>query len=476
MLSTSRPTALPREGSYILESGTVLTPDGPQQDHIIAVRDGVIAYTGTPEDLPYELAALPRVPLPSSVVMPGMVDGHNHATQAFAKSVAGGEPAQLWKRMWVPLSASMNAEDYFRSGKWTAAELLRGGITTVAVSGEPHDERGLAALAGMLETGIRVVYGFGFGDLSDYTSKSKPTGTPPTTGQALAAAERLLGSGLDAPRLSVSLAAGTVHTATPELLRGLSGMARDLGALFQFHANEHTPEIEYSLDRHGRRPIELLADIGALGQHVLLAHCTLVTAHEKAILADTCTGVSYNPVASAWKGNAVAPALDFAALGVRFGLGTDATRSDGFRLLDAAETAQRLTHSMAVDDFTAGGGQLWVRAATQGGADIVGLGESIGRIAAGYAADLLILDAESFETAPSWDLEWDLVRYYDRSNVQAVYVDGRLVIDAGSPTTFDGEEFITTNLYPGLEALINAPLHKVHDANRLSAYTLESVL
>lgn len=47
----------------------------------------------------------------------------------------------------------MDAADYYRSGRWTATELLRGGITAVAVSGEPHDDRGLAALEGILETG-----------------------------------------------------------------------------------------------------------------------------------------------------------------------------------------------------------------------------------------------------------------------------------------------------------------------------------
>lgn len=466
-------TELPERGSYILEPGTLLRPDGPERGQAVAVLDGTISYVGPKEEIPAQLGGLQRVPLPSSVVIPGLVDCHNHMSQAFAKSLAGGEPAQLWKRMWIPLSAAMTEEDFYRSGKWTATELLRGGITTVAASGEPNDARGMAALRGILETGIRVVYGFGFFDLSDYSSKSRPAGSHPSTEEALSSAVDLLDSELGDPRLSVSIAAGTIHTATPALVRGLSEIARDRGALFQFHANEHTPEVEYCLDRHGRRPIDLMAEMGALGPHVLLAHCTLVTPAERVILAETGTGVSYNPVASAWKGNAVAPALDFAAQGIRFGLGTDATRSDGFRLMDAAETAQRLTHAMAIDDFAAGSGRLWVQAATQGGADVVGLGDQIGRIEPGYKADLLILDGGSFETSPSWDLEWDLVRYYDRSNVQAVYVDGRLVVDNGEPVSFSAAEFIKSEAAAGLDSVAKATMHKVHEPERLAKYTFE---
>lgn len=461
-------SVLPAGDSFVLLPGVVLTPEGPRADTAVGVRDGAVVYVGPAGGIAAEHAGLVRVSLPDAVVMPGLVDAHNHMSQAFAKSLANGEPAQLWKRMWMPLSASMSEEDFYRSAKWTAAELLRGGVTTVAVAGEPFDGRGLAGLRGVLDAGIRVVYGFGFADLADYSSRVKPQGSPPSTDAALRAASGALDADLGHPRLSVSLAAGTVHTATPALLRGLSALACERGVLFQFHANEHTPEVEYCLDVHGRRPIELLADLGVLGRHVLLAHCSLVTPGERNLLAVSGTAVSYNPVASAWKGNAVAPALDFAASGIRFGLGTDATRSDGFRLMDAAETAQRLVHSMAVDDFVAGAGSVWVAAATRGGADAVGLGGRVGSIAVGFRADLLVLRSRVLETACSWDLEWDLVRFYDRTNLQGVYVDGRLVVDDGEPTAFAVGDFVGAELGAGRESVARAPLHKVHGVGAFS--------
>ena len=58
--------------------------------------------------------------------------------------------------------------------------------------------------------------------------------------------------------------------------------------------------------------------------HVLLHHMTLVSEPEIELIVKTDTATSYNPLASVWKGNAVAPALRFAQRGVRFGV--DPTR------------------------------------------------------------------------------------------------------------------------------------------------------
>ncbi|MFG3756879.1 hypothetical protein, partial [Klebsiella pneumoniae] len=89
---------------------------------------------------------------------------------------------------------------------------------------------------------------------------------------------------------------------------------------------------------------------------MLLAHATLITPAELAMLRSTDAAVAYNPVASAWKGNAVAPAVLMDAMGIRFGLGTDGTRSDAFRLLDAAEAAQRYAFGLSIGDSSCGGG------------------------------------------------------------------------------------------------------------------------
>ena len=150
------------------------------------------------------------------------------------------------------------------------------------------------------------------------------------------------------------------------------------------------------------------------------------------MLRDSDTAVSYNPVASSWKGNAVAAALTFAAQGIRFGIGTDGTRGDGFRLMDAAETAQRLAYGAQTGDSSGGGGWTWLDHATAGGAAAAGLARCHRRPSReGLAADYLLVDLAVPEMLPSWDLEGELVRLANRDQILAVVVGRTAAAVAG---------------------------------------------
>lgn len=460
---------LPTEGRFVLEVGVVLAPDGPLEGTAVAIDGDRFAAVGPVHTLPAAYRDVPHVRRSDLALVPGFIDCHNHVSQSFAKAVTCGEPSQLWRRVWVPLRAAMTPDDVYLATKWAAVELIRGGFTTVVVAGERVGEASAAAMDALDEIGIRSVFAYGFADSADPAMRSTTRADPPSTADCLRRAEQALASRPTFPRVTVSLSCGTVHSASRELIRGLSRLCADAGIVFQMHANEHTAEVEYSLSVHGRRPIELLADEGALGPHSLLAHTTLVTPGEIALLAGTRTAVSYNPVASAWKGNAVAPALDFAAQGVRFGLGTDATRNDAFRLLDAAESAQRLTRGIGTDDFSAGAGGLWVHAATAGGADAAGLGEVTGSIAPGKRADFLLLFRNTPECQPSWDFAWELVRYYDRTNLVAVYVDGRMLLENGRVMTCDLDELLAGGLARARHVVAEAPIVRVHGPSRAPA-------
>jgi cytosine/adenosine deaminase-related metal-dependent hydrolase len=118
-----------------------------------------------------------------------------------------------------------------------------------------------------------------------------------------------------------------------DTIAALAEFCTKRNVLFQMHSNEHFPEVHDCILRFGKRPIELFADIGALGPWTLLHHATVTTDIEIEHLRTSRTAVSYNPVASHWKGNAVAPALAYVARDVRMGIGSDNTRADGFRAL-----------------------------------------------------------------------------------------------------------------------------------------------
>lgn len=454
--------SLPGGSSYIVVPQVLLTESGPQYGWAASVVDGTFGAVGPVEEVVTQHPALVRHELAGSALIPGFIDSHQHLTQAFAKSIIGGQPAQIWKRIWLPMYDAMTPDDAYIAAKWTCIEALRGGFTTVVTAGEIDPARIEAVHQAVLDVGIRCVLGHEFSDQADFDGPSQKERMSKDECIALARVKGVASTG--SSRITTSLTCGSGQSASKELIGELASVAGELGLLFQIHASEHTPEVERALDRYGRRPIELLYDIGALGTHTLVAHATLATSDEIGMLADTGTRVSYNPVASAWKGNGVAQALEFASRGVEFGLGTDATRMDGFRLIDAAETAQRLTTGLRIDDWVVGHGQLWVNAATVKGSIAAGLGSATGAIESGRHADFLILDTTGPECRPSWDFTWDLVRSYDRSHLQAVYIDGDQILVDGRPIGWDLDVFLDESEPAAKDVIRRANLALVNPA------------
>ena len=434
--------------TLLLLPEVVLLPDGPTTGLGVLVQDGRFAAVTEAAALVDAHPHLAPVTLPGTLLMPGFVDAHTHLAQAFGKSLVFGEPSEIFRRIWVPLEGSMDDEAVYLSAKLAALEALRGGFTTVVDAGV-RSATGLSAVAqACTEAGLRCVLGAICNDAG---------GAPPVE-----AAEDHLAAWPEGGLIHPSLAISIPEAATDGQLRRIAALCAEAGAVFQTHANEHVAAVERSLVARGRRPIQLLGDLGVLGPHVLLAHATLLTADELLLLRDTGAAVAYNPVASAWKGNAVAPALTMAALGIPFGIGTDSTRGDAFRLLDMAEAAQRLTAGLANADFSTGGGWLWLDHAMAGGARAAGLGAVTGRIAPGLAADFLLLDLQLPEMQPSWDLPWELVRLAGREQIVASFVAGRMRLFQGWPVDWDGRALMRQAAACAARAVAAAPIHRVH--------------
>jgi len=456
---------LPAGGTFILLPDAILAGVKAEADWALAVEGGMIAFAGPRECVPVRFDSMPAHRLAGRVIIPGFIDAHHHVIEPFAKALTCGEPAQMWKRIWMPLEAVATVESCYVGAKWTFMEALRGGITTIVEHAVRSEAFAQAVHAAAEETGIRLVSSVGGYDLKNFSSTAETPAAAATVAETLALAERHMKNCADFSRIVPSLACGTVQSNSPEMIAELAGFCRSNGLLFQIHANEHTGEVQSSLEAYSKRPIEFLHSIGALGETTLLAHATLVTPLEIKLLSDTDTAVSYNPVAAIWKGNNVAPALEYLERGIRVGLGSDATRNDGFRMLDAAETCQRLAYGMPNDDFSCGAGWRWVHAATGGGAAAVGLGKVTGTLEAGKAADFLVLSRSHPEVLPSWDLAWELVRFYDRADIVATYVDGRAVMLNGRPTAFDMPAFMERALQVGIRDIELARIERLHGSS-----------
>ena len=418
-------------GQATLAPEILLTPDGVKRDWALQLDGGRISAVGPVTEFRNAIA------LPGRAIVPGFVDAHTHVGQIFGKALIGGEPAQIWRRIWHPMERDMDEAQSYLSAKWAFWEALRGGFTKVVNYGLNGLDKNAGVHRAAKETGIRLVSACGLDEFSGEigTGHGNKSWTE-IEEVVLSHIEDCAGHEMIAPSVCCSSFMGN----TPETLAKLSSLCADKGILLQIHSNEHFPEVHECILRHGMRPTELLYKNGVLGRHVLLHHTTLVSEPEIELIVETDTATSYNPLASVWKGNAVAPALRFAQRGVRFGIGSDTTSADGFKNLMAAEACQRVEHALPVADFSCGAAWTWVDAATSQGATATGGGEDHGALTAGQAADFMVLDMMVPECLPSHDFEWELVRYYNRDQVDAVVINGRLCMSGGKPVGWETED------------------------------------
>ena len=449
-----RPDAFDASG-YLLLPEQLMLRDGPATGMAVVVSGGRFTRVGPAAQVCAQFAHLAPVHLPDQLLMPGLIDAHTHLTQSLGKALAFGEPSEIFRRIWVPMEASLGPEAAYVSAKLAALEALRGGFTTVVDAGT-RSEAGLdAAAQAVRDAGIRCVLALTCNDAHH------PEGEA-AFGPLVRRAEQHLARFATDALVHPSLAISIPEVGSDRMLARVAAMTLEAGRMFQTHANEHLVAVERSLVARGLRPIELLQATGALNASTLLAHATLMTPRELNQVRDSGAAVAYNPVASQWKGNAVLDAVQLHAQGIPFALGTDGTRYDGFRLMDAAEATQRIAHGLANGDSSCGGGWMWLDHATHRGAQAVGLGSVTGAIDEGLAADFLLLDLAVPEMLPSWDLTWELVRLADRSQLQAVVVNGALRLWQGWPTDWDARALLAQVHQMARDEIAHAPIQRVH--------------
>ena len=447
---------------FAIAPDTLLTRDGPINDSVMHVINGKISFVGNLDKFCASNPDLVIHRLKNCAVIPGFIDAHTHLGQAFGKAITGGEPAQIWRRIWVPMEAGFDEHAVYVSSKWMFLEALRGGFTGIVNFSTMDTNKTSAIHRAANDVGIRLVSSTGSALLIEDSGSIDPGQVNKAIDVGLSRAEAHIKACSMERLISPSICVPAIQAGPADLIQKLSEFCQSNGILFQIHTNEHHVEVHWCVTEYGMRPLEFFAKYGAVGSHTLHHHCTLVTDYEVELLRETGSGVTYNPLASAWKGDKVAPALAFHSRGVRFGIGTDSTRSDAFRLLEVAETAQRFSQGMQLADFSCGAAWTWLNAASRGSAGVSGLGDTTGELSPGLQADFLILDMSRPEVLPSWDFEWELVRLYNRDQITGVVVDGRLVMEFGQPIGWSADEFIETEEHHARRAVEVAPIIRRH--------------
>ena len=370
----------------------------------------------------------------SCVVTPGMVNAHQHCTgDALVRSCIPDDlvPGTSIFEWSVPVHGAHTPDDDELTGTITALDSLRNGVTTIVEAGTVAFPERVAA--GIVAAGARGTMGTWGWDVEE-----GPFAAP--------AAEVLDRQRAVLDRFPVG---GQVEgwvtlvghsLASDELLAGAADLARDRGTHMTMHLSPTKSDPEVYLERHGRRPVVHLAQLGVLGEHLLLAHGVWFDDDEVDAVLDSGTAIAYCPWAYLRLGQGVTQMGRHAEMwrrGGRMALGCDATNaSDQIDILRQAALAAGLAKDGKVDPtwFSAHDVLEW---ATIAGAQAIGMDHRIGSIEVGKLADLVVHDASSPQWSPPGDVALQLVWGTDGRSVRDVVVGGEVVVRGGRSTRVD---------------------------------------
>ena len=435
--------------SLLVRHATVLaTMDGERReiaDGGLFAVDGIIRQVGTTDELPETADRV--LDLRDHVVVPGLVNTHHHFYQTLTRAIPAAQDAGLfdWLRALYPIWARIGPDDVRVATQVALAELALSGCTTAA------DHQYLFPNGSSLGDQFEAAAGMGLrfhGSRGSMSLGESSGGLPP---DAVVEDEQAIVDDMVAmidrhhdPAIG-SMAQVVVAPCSPfsvslDLMRESAELARDKGVMLHTHLAETMDEEEYCLEHHGRRPVELMADVGWVGDDVWYAHAVFATAAEIDLMGRSRTGVAHCPTSNMRLASGLAPVRTYLASGVRVGLGVDGSASnDGSHLLAEARQAMLLARLDAAPSMS-GGELLSARAAlemaTRGGAEVLGRSD-IGSLEVGKCADFVAISLDRLESAGPGHDPLAAVVFAAPVKVDHTYVHGRPVVSDGELVNAD---------------------------------------
>jgi 5-methylthioadenosine/S-adenosylhomocysteine deaminase len=217
----------------------------------------------------------------------------------------------------------------------------------------------------------------------------------------------------------------------------MADYARDHGLRMHVHISETPSEHADCLKRHGKTPIQTLNQYGVWDNGGIAAHCVYTTPDDWAIMVDKGVTAVHNPWSNLKLGSGVAPVPSMAKAGVNVALGTDGVSShnstDPFADLKLAAV---LHNGVNRDPMAVTAYQALQMATVNGGK---ALGRKTGKIEAGYAADLILVDMDAPNNFPCHDVIENLVYASHGCNVTMNMARGKVIYKDGAYRTIDLE-------------------------------------
>lgn len=423
-------------GNLIIENGALWAgPDQYWPQGILTIKDGMVGYAGPLEGFQAQaMEGAPRLDAGGGLIMPGLVNAHCHAAMVLFRGLADDLPLMTWlnEHMFPAEATWVNDEMVELCSLLAAGEMLLSGTTCV---GDAYFCAGGAARA-FERAGMRALVAHGVIDF--------PAPGAPDPEQGLQVARKFVENWQGKSNLvKPAIFAHSLYTCSPEKLKAVAALARELEVPWFTHLAETQSEVSQITEMYAETPARHLYDLGLLESLQAAAHGIWLDPEDLRMLADHGVALVHCPESNRKLASGMADVEAWQEAGVSGGLGTDGAASnnnlDMIAELGSAARGQKIKHLnpaalpavQALDMAWAGSG----RALRMDGV--------VSRLLPGYAGDAVVLDTNQPHLTPLFDPASTVVYSARGSDVRHAVVDGKVLVRNRKVLSFDLAEVMS---------------------------------
>lgn len=382
----------------------------------IGVQDGRIAYVGS-RRLSIE-DARELIDGTGRVLMPGLVNGHNHGDVTVARGLGDRLTLQQQNEKFAShswFSHFLTTDDLFASRQLTYIEALLSGTTFILENSFWNHPRAVEAMTGV---GIRGAIAMDV----------RPDFSVP---DVLVTAEEITSFREECERAGLQAVVGSISEEDfePERLQRIRALLDSAGTLTTSHLSETVWRVDLSKERCGMSPVQAMATFGYFDHRCLASHMVHLDADDIQTVLKRNVKVINTPVAEMKIADGIAPVVALVEAGVKVALGTDGALWNDSVDLFGEMRQMKLLHSL-VSGPDSLSSEAIVAMATVNGAEAFGLADEFGTIEEGRSADFILIDVTAPRIRPlsAGNVTSALVNLVSGRDVTDVFIRGERVV------------------------------------------------
>lgn len=428
----------------LIQNALVVTPSAEPQPLDVLVDGGAIAAVVLRGSVKGD--GMERVDATGRALMPGLVNGHNHAQTGLSKGLFDRYNLETYLNAQPGATGRRTLEDKHLSALIGAAEMVRKGCTAgydmfaefplptaegVAAVAQAYSDAGMrAAIAPMMadKTFYEAIPGLAEALPGPLRSQALKARYAPYK-ETLSSVHHLLKNWkFDRERIKPALGPTIPHHCSDEFLVACRDLAKELGVGIQMHVAESKMQAAVAPKIYGESLVAHLSDLKLLNEKFCVAHGVWLDDDDRKRLADAGSSISHNPGSNLKLGSGIADMRAMLARGLNVAIGTDgAASADNLNAFEAMRLACYLSRVKGNLPERWVSAREALYAATEGGAKALGF-DKLGRIEKSWKADLVLLDLSALHYVPLNDLVNQIVFAEDGTGVESVMVGGRWVM------------------------------------------------